>query len=159
MVGKNKMIKLHEKLFVAGHTEKADVGDMLKILTGEEISYVLNVSSICDYDLEQAANSIGIIYSHTPISPQTFRHPFDVKLIKKLIHRIVSYTKFHKILIHCGLGKNRSMLIAIPVLVLISKKRARDVVYEMKKIKPGVLNNNIFENFVLNEDNYQFGQD
>lgn len=148
------MIKLHEKLFVAGHTKENDVGDMLKLLSKKGISYILNVSSTCDYYLEQEANNIGIKYSHSPIVPQTFQHPIDVKFVKKLIHRIASYTEFHKVLIHSTLGKNRSFLIAIPVVILISREKARNVIYEMEKIKPGVLNNNIFRNFVLNEDNY-----
>ncbi len=142
-----KLVQLHERLFVRGHTRHVDPLAMLRELQARQIGYVLNVALIPDYALEGSCRLIGIQYKHAPLHDS---QDIDSEQIKTLAWSVAKAMKGDSgVLIHCDSGWNRSNLIAISALMLHTGRPAAELIAEARKLRPKVLKNKMFEQFVL----------
>jgi len=152
-MGQIRFTKLHDKLFMRGHTKGADLDNMLQALHERQISMVINVAIIPDLYLAGALRTIGKEYIHEPLS-DSHTKPFSQETVRSLVATVVK-TVAHGwgVLIHCDSGRNRSALIAIPALAEISGRPTEEILTEVRLKRPiarGVLDNPRFRKFVLN---------
>lgn len=146
-----QLIELHPRLFIRGHTRHCNTVNMLHALRGKGISLVINVALIPDEHLESACRVIGIDYRHVPLSDSQ-RRGIPTDTVRSLIDLVAERMKFTGVLVHCDSGWNRSNLVAIPALAKFHKCGTAKLIEEIRNIRPKVLKNKTFEQFVLGCD-------
>lgn len=144
-----KFNRLHERLFVRGHTRHAKAVTVLKALQENNIGYVLNVSFHPDKSLAQICKVYKICYRHEPLVDSQ-RQPMNVTKVMTLINSVAIVLAGNKgVLVHCDLGHNRSNLIAISALSKYTGKATKELIKEARVAQPKTLKNSKFEAFVL----------
>jgi protein-tyrosine phosphatase len=144
-----KFIQLHDYLFMRGHTRNTDSYRMLAALQDEGIKVVLNVAIIEDSILAAGMRTVGMTYEHAPLSDGYTISPRVPQLIDFTVKQIRDGVKT---LVHCDSGRNRSALIVIPALSVVTGKSTKDLLDEVRKLRPiarGILDNKAFERYVL----------
>lgn len=143
-----KLTKFHDRLFVRGHTRGLDSGEVLRELQKHDIRFVLNVALIDDHWIRDAARLVGIKCEHHPLHDSK---NIDVPKVIALIKDVVSSMQYYGVLVHCDSGWNRSSLIAIPALAVVMNEPAADVLRVARLMRPKILKNPRFEEFVVGE--------
>lgn len=141
-----KLTELHPRLFIRGHTKGILSTTMLDVCREKQIGFILNVALIPDDFLHSACRTIGIRYKHEPLHDSKDGIAENVPQLIEEVQRSIDAG----VLVHCDSGYNRSALIAIPALVCYSGRSAREIIDEVRKERPRVLHNTVFEQYVLN---------
>ena len=141
-----KLVSLHPRLFIRGHTRGIDSATMLNTLREHKISFVLNVALIPDEYLQSACRTIGIHYEHEPLHDSmdgiTIKVPILIETVVEALKNDIG------VLCHCDSGFNRSALVAIPALVAFTGVSARAIIDDARKQRPRLLHNSVFEKWV-----------
>lgn len=141
-----KLIALHPRLFVRGHTRHLATGDVLRLVQERNIRMIVNVALIPDKYLDVAARNIGLMYKHVPLHDSK---NIPVDTITKLADEVAHVMGFAGVLVHCDSGWNRSNLVALLALAKHTGKPIVDLIAMARMGRPKTLKNMSFEKFVL----------
>lgn len=144
-----KMTELHPRLFMRGHTRTVDPETMLSAIQDRGIQFVLNVAIITDHWLQNAVRLVGIEYLHRPMSDGK---SVDDVMVRELADMVASRMQNAGVLVHCDSGRNRSALVVIPALAIVTGEHPQKLlndVRKLRKLSPPVLDNDVFRQYVL----------
>jgi len=143
-----RLIELHPRLFIRGHTRGILSTVMLREIHEKDIGKVLNVAIIADDFLERACQTVGIVYKHVPLRDSRLQEiPTQVT---DLINEVAETMEYTGVLVHCDSGYNRSALIAIPACAEVTGVPPGEIIDRIRLQRPRLLHNPRFEHFVRN---------
>lgn len=130
------MKQVYDNLFVGDVNDASNKNKQRK----NDIDYILNISgsgperkTAPDYETIKEKN-----YIHIPIADDGTNPDFLIKTIietaQKIHRQAVEEDK--SMLVHCAMGSSRSVAIAASLMSLENKKRVRENVNRIKKVRP-----------------------
>lgn len=143
-----KLIKLHERIFVRGHTLGMNPESLLYTMQANQIGLVINVALRPDNVFAAGCRTIGIRYKHVPLHDSQTQ-PIAPE-VPGLIEEVADYAKrIGSVLVHCDSGWNRSNLIAIGALTRLTEELPVYLIAAAREGRPKTLKNPAFELYVL----------
>jgi protein-tyrosine phosphatase len=143
-----KFIQVHPNILTRGHTRRFNTERMLTALEDRKISLVLNVSPRADVPLAAGCRTVGIEYKHAPLPDGK---NIDVALVSGLVYKVIRDVRNGlNVVVHCNAGRNRTFLIVIPAIATLTGRLTSVVLPEIAAIRPRLLANPVFEDFVVN---------
>jgi len=143
-----KFIQVHPNILTRGHTRKFNTERMLNALQDRKVALVLNVSPRADIPLGAGCRTIGIEYKHAPLPDgKKIDHSLVTRLIYKVIHEVQNGLN---VVVHCNAGRNRTFLVVVPAIATLTGRPTSVVLPEIAAIRPRLLANPVFEDFVVN---------
>lgn len=130
-------INSDESLFVSGEI------DDWPLLKARGINTVVDMDRDVDAGLPQAANEI--LYIYFPILDEELPDLCKLEALGRLVADLVSGG--HRVLVHCRMGLNRSVLVIATALTYLGMS-GEDALDYVQGVRPGALYNDIFANHV-----------
>ena len=124
-------------LFVSGEIEDWEA------LTERGIDTIVDMDASVDAGLPQAPNSI--LYVYHPILDEDLPNLAKIEALGRLVADLVSSN--HRVLVHCRMGFNRSVLVIATALTYFGMSGAQ-VLLHLRERRPGALFNEAFANHV-----------
>lgn len=146
-----RIVKIHTRVFIRNHTKGLTLSSFFRVLQENGIYSILNVAIIPDYYLEDKCRMIGMKYRHEPLHDS---QEIETEKILELISYVQKETNAHGILVHCDSGKNRSLLVTVPAIVRMTNQDPAEIIKRIRTIRPQILDNPRFEEWILNRENY-----
>ena len=124
-------------LFVSGEIEDWEA------LTERGIDTIVDMDASVDAGLPQAPNSI--LYVYHPILDEDLPNLAKIEALGRLVADLVSSD--HRVLVHCRMGFNRSVLVIATALTYFGMSGAEALLH-LRARRPGALFNETFANHV-----------
>ena len=128
-------INADETLYVSGEIDDWDM------VAERGIDTIVDMDGSVDVGLPQAANSI--LYVYNPILDDDLPNLVKIEALGRLVADLVSSD--HRVLVHCRMGFNRSVLVIGTALTYLGMTGAAALEH-LRERRPGVLFN---ENFAV----------
>lgn len=140
-------------LAIRGHTRGlSDKMAFARKLWSNGYLMLMNVALIDDPEMAKSCRWNDVLYRRYPLRDSA-KSGLDTDVIRKAIFEVADCLEnIGGAVVHCDSGWNRSALVAIPAAAMHAKVSASLILQEVRKVRPKVLKNRMFENFV--RENY-----
>lgn len=133
-----EIIEIHEHLFLSPDIDEWDS------VHAREISVVIDLEGGLDHGVPVLPDYMMYIY--LPIHDDGLPNLKKLHEVAKLGANLVK--EGHKVLSHCGMGLNRSALVAALILMYLGKE-GKEAVEILRDKRPGALFNDNFADYLL----------
>ena len=138
---------------VFGLTEVDDDGRLFlsaviidwKPLVERGIEVIIDLEGGIDHDVPTHADKI--LYIYLPIEDGQMPDLDRLHAVAKLGAELVQ--RGDRVLVHCGMGLNRSALVAALILMYAHDMKAQAAVQRIRERRPGSLYNKVFEEYLM----------